>query len=257
MPNLLSMSWCSWSDWIAAEQTMTGMWRVAGSERQQVQNGPATLFTADANVQDQHGRVLVLDKAVRVLPFAADDGVITALCLQQVAHEVQKRSVVVDDCDPRALWRCLLLHPSAPWPSQMRLLCHGYGEAVFHGPCPEAYRGGRQRTETEGDPEMAKIKHIAISTQDVEKTARFYIDVLGLQEVGKVDSPGASGYYLSDGNINLAILNFKNDAVAGAERGKEWSGIHHIGFQVESLDEIADKLSASRVTLRATTSTRL
>ena len=92
---------------------------------------------------------------------------------------------------------------------------------------------------------MAKIKHIAISTQDVEKTARFYIDVFGLKEVGKVDSPGASGYYLSDGDINLAILNFKNDAVAGAERGKGFSGIHHIGFQVESLDEVADKLKAA------------
>ena len=85
---------------------------------------------------------------------------------------------------------------------------------------------------------MAKIKHIAISTQDVEATARFYIDVFGLTEVGKVDSPGASGYYLSDGDLNLAILNFKNDAVAGAERGRGYSGIHHIGFQVESLDEI-------------------
>ena len=90
---------------------------------------------------------------------------------------------------------------------------------------------------------MAKIKHIAISTQDVEETARFYIEVFGLREVGKVDSPGARGYYLSDGDLNLAILNFKDDAVAGAERGKQWSGIHHIGFQVESLEEIARKLA--------------
>ena len=92
---------------------------------------------------------------------------------------------------------------------------------------------------------MPKIKHIAISTQDVDETARFYIDVFGLKEVGKVDSPGARGYYLSDGDLNLAILNFKNDTVAGAERGKQWSGIHHIGFQVESLDEIAQKLDAA------------
>ena len=90
---------------------------------------------------------------------------------------------------------------------------------------------------------MPKIKHIAISTQDVDATARFYVDVFGLKEIGKVDSPGARGYYLSDGDINLAILNFKSDAVAGAERGKGFSGIHHIGFQVESLDEIAGKLS--------------
>lgn len=92
---------------------------------------------------------------------------------------------------------------------------------------------------------MPKIKHIALSTQDVDATARFYIEVFGLQEIGKVDSPNARGYYLSDGDVNLAILNFKNDTVAGVERGKDWSGIHHIGFQVESLDEITEKLAAA------------
>jgi glyoxylase I family protein len=91
---------------------------------------------------------------------------------------------------------------------------------------------------------MAKIKHIALSTQDVDKTAAFYINVFGMKEIARIDSPNARGYYLSDGDLNLAILNFKNDAVAGVERGKEWSGIHHIGFQVESLEAIAEKLAA-------------
>jgi len=92
---------------------------------------------------------------------------------------------------------------------------------------------------------MPKIKHIAIATQDVDKTARFYIDVFGLQEIARIDSPNASGYYLSDGDLNIAILNFKNDEVAGIERGKEYSGLHHIGFQVENLDEIAAKLATA------------
>jgi len=92
---------------------------------------------------------------------------------------------------------------------------------------------------------MPKIKHIALSTQDVDGTAKFYMDVFGMKEIAKLDGPGAKGYYLSDGDLNLAILNFKSDAVAGVERGKAWSGIHHIGFQVESLDEIAQKLDAA------------
>lgn len=90
---------------------------------------------------------------------------------------------------------------------------------------------------------MPKIKHIALSTQDVDATAKFYIDVFGMKEIAKLDGPGARGYYLSDGDLNLAILNFKNDTVAGVERGKEWSGLHHIGFQVESLEEIAERLA--------------
>ena len=92
---------------------------------------------------------------------------------------------------------------------------------------------------------MPKIKHIALSTQDVEKTAKFYIETFGMKEVGKVNDPGTRGVFLTDGDINLAILNFKNDAAAGAERGRGWSGIHHIGFQVESLEAIADKLAAA------------
>ena len=92
---------------------------------------------------------------------------------------------------------------------------------------------------------MPKIKHIALSTQDVDATAKFYMDVFGMKEIAKLDGPGAKGYYLSDGDLNLAILNFKSDAVAGVERGKGWSGIHHIGFQVESLEAIAARLAAA------------
>jgi glyoxylase I family protein len=97
---------------------------------------------------------------------------------------------------------------------------------------------------------MPKIKHIALSTQDVDRTAKFYIDVFGMKEIAKIDSPGARGCYLSDGDINLAILNFKNDAVAGVERGKDWSGIHHIGFQVENLTEITERLKNAGAQLR-------
>ena len=91
---------------------------------------------------------------------------------------------------------------------------------------------------------MAKIKHIALSTQDPEKTAKFYVDVFGMKQIGRVDHPAVSGFFLTDGDLNLAVLNFKNDAVAGVERGRDFSGIHHIGFQVESLEAIAEKLAA-------------
>ena len=92
---------------------------------------------------------------------------------------------------------------------------------------------------------MSRIKHIALSTQDPEKTARFYVDVFGLKQIGRVDHPAVSGFFLSDGELNVAVLKFKNDAVAGVERGKDFSGIHHIGFQVESLEAIAERLAAA------------
>ena len=97
---------------------------------------------------------------------------------------------------------------------------------------------------------MAQIKHIAIATQDADATAKFYVEVMGLKEVGKIDSANASGYYLSDGNVNLAILNFKNDQVTGPEYGQNYSGIHHIGFEVDSLAEIGEKLADAGSTPR-------
>ena len=92
---------------------------------------------------------------------------------------------------------------------------------------------------------MAQIRHIAIQTQDEEATKNFYVENFGLKVVRKLQSERTSGYFLTDGHINLAILHFKNDVVAGAERGKGWSGIHHIGFQVESLDEMVQRLEQS------------
>ena len=49
------------------------------------------------------------------------------------------------------------------------------------------------------------------------------------------------GYYLSDGNVNIAILKFKNEIVAG-DQGIEYSGIHHIGFQVDDAELMDSKL---------------
>lgn len=91
---------------------------------------------------------------------------------------------------------------------------------------------------------MPQIKHIAIATNDAEKTAKFYQEVFGLREVARLQSDNANGFMLSDGNVNMAILDFQNDTVAG-ERGKDWEGIHHIGFEVESLEDTEARLSAA------------
>ncbi len=98
---------------------------------------------------------------------------------------------------------------------------------------------------------MAKIKHIAIATQDPEKAAKFYIEVFGLREIAKINSPGASGYHLTDGDINFAILKFKNDQTAGVPAGKEYAGLHHIGFEVDDLSEVEKQLAAAGAPIRS------
>jgi catechol 2,3-dioxygenase-like lactoylglutathione lyase family enzyme len=87
---------------------------------------------------------------------------------------------------------------------------------------------------------MARIKHIALTTQNPEKVAAFYKEAFGLKEIRR-SSNGA--VFLSDGYINLAILNWKTekDADVGAH-GANFSGIHHFGFQVDDLDEACEQL---------------
>jgi catechol 2,3-dioxygenase-like lactoylglutathione lyase family enzyme len=97
---------------------------------------------------------------------------------------------------------------------------------------------------------MAKIKHIAIATQDPERTAQFYIDVFGLKQIARINSPGATGFHLTDGAINFAVLKFKNDQTAGVPQGKEYTGLHHIGFEVESIEEMDRKLAAAGAPIR-------
>jgi len=89
---------------------------------------------------------------------------------------------------------------------------------------------------------MARIRHIAIGTQDPEATARFYIEGLGLKKVGKLNSSTAEGYYLSDGHVNVAILKFKSDDPATTEGGTRYTGVHHFGLEVEDIAKARKKI---------------
>jgi methylmalonyl-CoA/ethylmalonyl-CoA epimerase len=92
---------------------------------------------------------------------------------------------------------------------------------------------------------MAKLRHIAISVPDLERSAKFYEDTFGLKRVNYVETPYGDGLSLSDGVINLTLLLFHSDAAAGDERGKDFVGIHHFGFIVDDLDGMSRKIEAN------------
>jgi catechol 2,3-dioxygenase-like lactoylglutathione lyase family enzyme len=97
---------------------------------------------------------------------------------------------------------------------------------------------------------MAKLRHIALSVKDPEKTAQFYEQAFDLERVGETDSPLAKGIYLSDGVINIALLSYKSDEMSGYvggedERGKDFEGIHHMGFVVDNLKEAEEKIESA------------
>lgn len=77
---------------------------------------------------------------------------------------------------------------------------------------------------------MAKLRHIALAVPDPEKAASFYMEAFGLQRVGETDWSGAQGVYLSDGVINIALLRYKTDEMAG-HRGRAFVGVHHFSMK--------------------------
>ena len=75
---------------------------------------------------------------------------------------------------------------------------------------------------------MARIRHIALCSKDQHGLAAFYCERFGLTEMYRHESASGNGIgvYLSDGDLNLAII----PAVRYPE------GINHFGFQVDDVE---------------------
>jgi lactoylglutathione lyase len=83
---------------------------------------------------------------------------------------------------------------------------------------------------------MTKLRHIAIAVPDPEAAARFFEQAFGMARAGK----GKRGVYMTDGVMNVALLNFDGDETPGLEFQKDTRGLVHFGMWVDDVDE-ADK----------------
>ncbi len=92
---------------------------------------------------------------------------------------------------------------------------------------------------------MAQLRHLAIATDDPDGTAQFYIDTFEFVKMRSPSGVWGRGHILSDGTINLAILQFSTDEAAGVEKGVGYRGLHHIGFEVDDVDAAAKRVSAA------------
>src|SRR5207302_7629432 len=97
---------------------------------------------------------------------------------------------------------------------------------------------------SKGRNTMARIKHIALTTKEPAKVAELYKSAFGLKELRR--SPNGA-VFLTDGNINVAILNPKDEKSPDmGAHGPNFTGIHHFGFEVDDLDEACQKLEGAR-----------
>jgi methylmalonyl-CoA/ethylmalonyl-CoA epimerase len=92
----------------------------------------------------------------------------------------------------------------------------------------------------EDDTMKGKLRHIAISVPDKEKTANFYEDTFGFERV----SQSRVATRLSDGVMNITLLQFEPEEDAGDERGKDYVGLHHFGILVEDIETMKQSIEA-------------
>lgn len=90
-----------------------------------------------------------------------------------------------------------------------------------------------------------RLRHVAIASNDPDNSVKFFTDVLGWTLAGRIDSRNAQGYYVTDGQINIALLRFKNRPAAGMEFPEGYAGLHHIGFQCNDIAEIVERFESS------------
>jgi len=91
---------------------------------------------------------------------------------------------------------------------------------------------------------MPRIKHIALTTKEPGKVAAFYKEAFGMEEIRRAPT---GAVFLTDGYLNLAILNWKTEKSADVgANGPNYSGIHHFGFEVENLEEASMNLERAQ-----------
>ena len=89
---------------------------------------------------------------------------------------------------------------------------------------------------------MARIRYLAFLCDNPDGLAGFYKEQLDLEELGRNNHGDVA---LTDGYINMAILDFKDASAAGSEWGVDFSGLHHMGFQIDESEGIPEKLEAA------------
>ena len=79
----------------------------------------------------------------------------------------------------------------------------------------------------------ARLRHIALCVKDIDATADFYEKAFGMKRTKKQRGQDRLVIYMSDGEVNLALLQYKSEVGSGVPKG--WTGIHHFGFQCDDL----------------------
>jgi catechol 2,3-dioxygenase-like lactoylglutathione lyase family enzyme len=91
---------------------------------------------------------------------------------------------------------------------------------------------------------VARVTHIALKVDDLDKIAEFYDKVLGMTEVARTRGSDRSRVAFSDGSTNLTFLKYDSEDAEMAKAVGEGPAIHHIGIEVDDVFKYVPLLQA-------------
>jgi lactoylglutathione lyase len=90
---------------------------------------------------------------------------------------------------------------------------------------------------------MARIVHIAVKVDDLEKATEFYQKGFGFVEVETGQVRDHTSRHLTDGTIDLALIKYDSEESAEARASGLGPCIHHFGIEVDDLKQSAAELA--------------
>ncbi|MCH8196752.1 MAG: VOC family protein [Proteobacteria bacterium] len=93
-------------------------------------------------------------------------------------------------------------------------------------------------SETDSKPQ---ITHIALKVSDIERAAAFYRTVFGFQQTDFRRDGDHVSCHLTDGTIDLALVEFDPGSVIGGASGED-TCIHHFGIDVDDTAKFAEAI---------------
>lgn len=89
---------------------------------------------------------------------------------------------------------------------------------------------------------MARIVHIALKVEDLERTTQFYENVFGFKEMDTAKVRDHTSRHLSDGSIDLALIKYDAEESKESLAAGQGPCIHHFAIEVEDVEKYAREI---------------
>lgn len=92
-----------------------------------------------------------------------------------------------------------------------------------------------------------KVNHIHVRCEDVEKSIKFYVDVLGGEITATSEVRGMPITRVRLGDVNLALSPAAHGVKVDRPAEENTWGVYHLGFEVDDIQAEFERLSAAGV----------